>query len=137
MKKMITLSVLIAFTLIFLGCGDKKKSNNIVGPGDDNTVVLGTLKATLSGAVSLSFNSNSALGHTVNLPTQKEMFVTGEMTVNGILYSLTIVISAYGTGTYNLVLNSGNLALLNVGQGANAITFYNTTGSINFTQVGN
>ncbi|MBN1893340.1 hypothetical protein JW906_02550 [bacterium] len=138
MKKSVLLSSLLAVAVLLSSCGDKKKSNNNpTGPGGNTPVTMGTLKATVSGAVSLNFNSLTAVGHTSNTDTEKEMIVSGEAIANGMTYSIYIWVSTYGTGTFALDSDSDHTAQLTVIRSqTDADTYVNVTGSVNFTQVG-
>lgn len=76
--------------LILTGCGDDKDDNNPVGPSGSNgsNATAGTLKATISGNLSLNFSSSLAVAHVAD----EDFQITGSMMSGNSLYTLSLVV---------------------------------------------
>jgi hypothetical protein len=103
MKKSIGMIAIVCLA-VFIGCGDKKKSN----PSGPGVVHNGTIHATVSGDYNLTFNCTTAYC-VASKGTNGSMDVQGFVTSGSDTLSITInILSEPSTGTWALDFLSGN-----------------------------
>jgi hypothetical protein len=125
MKKLIGMIVIVGLA-VFIGCGEKEKSNP-TGPGVTHN---GTIHATVGGDYTLTFNCTTAYC-VADQGTSGSMHVQGEVTVGSDTYQIDIHISQEpSTGTWGLTFPSADYATIAKSNTGN----FSESGSVTVTQ---
>lgn len=131
--------------IAFIGCNDdddKNENTNPVNSGETGgeTGGEGTFSTTITG--DLSMNLSLTLSTAVYCYSENWMTVTGDVTIDGTHYSLSIDIASTSTGTYDVKLvtdTQGNDAYATFiyinPDGKDMGNFGSTSGSVKVTQV--